>query len=85
MGLVICEKHGGQGIILLCGHLYDQYCKTKKINSHYETKKDEIGSTIYLCEFCLQTHNLKDVVQLSIDDLEIIGDELHPVCGKCIN
>ncbi len=83
MGLINCDKHDQQGIVHLCPHIHEQF-KRGVIDSIYQIKKDETGITMYLCENCLKKYNLENIEILGFDELQEVGDDLWPVCTKCM-
>ncbi len=84
MGLIICEKHGQQGIVHLCCHLHNSFMNSGTFESEFNIIKDESGMTLYLCVDCIEKYELTDVKMIGFDDLLEIGDDLSVACGKCI-
>jgi len=84
MGLIVCNKHGGQGIVHLCLHLYEAYGEEDRLPKEIRKSIDELGMTIYLCDICMEEASLGYKEKLNFDDLQKIGDNLWPVCSKCI-
>jgi hypothetical protein len=84
MGLINCDKHGPQGIIHLCPHLQERYEEEADLHVNYQKKSDESGMSIYLCDACVERYKFGNVDVLDFDDLQNVGDDLWPVCGKCL-
>ncbi|TQV89113.1 hypothetical protein [Aliikangiella coralliicola] len=84
MALINCDKHGKQGVIHLCTHLHKQFEKKTELDITHQIKKDLSGMTIYLCDECVDKNNLENIEILDFDDLQKIGDDLWPICGKCL-
>jgi len=85
MGLIVCEIHGEQGVVHLCAHLCEAYQEKGSLPEERRKLTDELGMTIYLCDACVEKYSFSHKEKLDFDDLQILGDDLWPVCGKCVD
>lgn len=85
MGLIICKKHGQQGIYNLCPHIYKQFMSDSLIDNNFIEKKDEIGSVIYMCDSCIHKYNLQSKELLDFDDIQNLDDDFGAGCNKCVD
>jgi len=84
MGFIICERHGGNGIVLSCPHLSESISKYKFLNNfvkRVDLDKDdadgfEIEFIYYLCE-CCDKENEKTNIE------EFPEYFIQPSCAKC--
>ncbi len=44
--------------------------------------KDERGMTVYLCVSCIKKYNSSGMEILDFDELQDIGSDLWPLCGR---
>ena len=90
MGHILCEKHGGNGILICCNHLAEAINHTNKKHNISEIKVDILGDqselfSHFLCENCMKEHKLDKNVILGEEDFgnsNILPAD-HPVCCKC--
>lgn len=94
MGWIICKKHGGNGITLVCAHIHAKVVseagdvpveKEAFYPIRWMIEGDWIGS-LYLCAACAQVHGVPregvDVEDERFDGIyEAVGGSA--VCGSC--
>lgn len=75
MGMIICDKHGRQGIQLVCAHLRNQVAEGKSLSALEQRVDSEFQELNYfLCALC----SLNYVADAKFEDIK-----LEPVCGSC--
>jgi hypothetical protein len=83
MALIICDKHGQQGIYNLCSHLDSQFMDGKL--SGVNIIRDELGFVFYMCDFCIKKYNIKENELLNFDNVQNLDDDFRGYCCKCVD
>jgi len=86
----MCAKHGGQGIVLTCPHIWQDIQSGTATIDLVITTTHEIGSfvdqiiTVRLgcCDTCAKQYDAL-VDEVLTDSPSELGDQTKPVCGKC--
>jgi hypothetical protein len=74
MGKTICEKHGRQGIRLVCAEIHSNIVSTARLTDYREIFDQEIPEIGYfLCSACFSEYG-----SLTFEEIP-----LEPVCGAC--
>ena len=96
MGLIICEKHGQQGIVLVCDHVrHDVLTGSSTIDCVITGQevvgdfgKDVVAFTVGYCDKCAKQYGLPlhgGVLPepLSDDSPSEFSQQVKPVCAEC--
>jgi hypothetical protein len=74
MGLIICEKHGKQGIQLVCAEIHSNIVSAARLTDYREIFDQEITEIGYfLCTACFSEYGSHTFEEIP----------LEPVCGAC--
>src|SRR5689334_883617 len=96
MGIIICEKHGDQGIVLVCDHVrHDMLTGSSTIDCVITGQevvgdfgKEVIAFTVGYCETCAKQYELPLhggvlAEPLSDDSPSEFSKQVKPVCSEC--
>ncbi|RBP43849.1 hypothetical protein DES53_105248 [Roseimicrobium gellanilyticum] len=79
MAYVICPKHGGSGVYMLCPHVLRDFFAGDSFACYHVTTNEFLVPKIELCADC-RTEWMKLQSEDEIDDFL---DRIGPVCGRC--
>ena len=74
MGRIICEKHGPQGIELVCAEIHSNIDSAARLTDYREISDEEVPEIGYfLCSACFSEYDSHTFEEIP----------LEPVCGAC--
>ena len=87
----MCDKHGGQGIVLTCPHVWQDIQSETATIECVVTTTHEIGSfvdqiiTIRLgcCDTCAKQYEAALLDEVLTDSTSELGAQIKPVCAEC--
>lgn len=93
MGKILCEKHGGQGIVFTCPHVWQDIQSETATIDCMVTTTHEIGAfvdqviTIRLgcCDTCAKPYEAALREEILTDIPSELGGQTKPVCGECFD
>lgn len=93
MGKIICEKHGGQGLVFACPHVWqDIHSGTTTIDCLVTTTLEVgmigehvISMKLGCCNMCAKPYEAAIREEILTDTPNETGDQTKPVCGECFD
>ena len=86
MGIILCEKHGQQGIVLACDHVWQDILTgiptiDGVVTGHLVV--EFVDQTVAYCETCAKQYGLPLQGGVLPDPDSEVGPHRAPVCSEC--
>jgi hypothetical protein len=93
MGKIICEKHGGQGIVFTCPHVCQDIQKGTTTIDCLVTSTHDVGTIgdhvisieLGCCINCAKPYQAALLEEIETDTPSESGDQTKPVCRECFD
>ena len=93
MGKIICEKHGEQGLVFTCPHVWQDIQSGTTTIDCLVTTTLEIGTFVDqvvtgelgCCVACAKPYEAALREEILTDTPSELGDQTKPVCGMCFD
>ena len=93
MGKIICEKHGGQGLVFTCPHVWQDIQSGATTIDCMITTTHEIGTFVDqvvaielgCCNICAKSHEAAIREEILTGTPSELGGQTKPVCRRCFD